>query len=214
MLPGFYRSCQIGVRILLLLLTRCQLKGKENVPSQGPLLIVSNHIALTDPIIIGAVIDRKVAFMAKEELFRFKFSRFFLRNLGAFPVYRGRMDVEALRQALQVLAEGKALVMFPEGRRSQNSQLQSAFLGSALIALRGGALVLPIGISGTESIKGVAWLLRRPRVAVNIGCPFSLPPVDGRLTKEKRAELTHSIMSHIAELLSPEYHGDYAERGN
>ena len=214
MLPGFYRFCQIGVRILLLLLTRCQLKGKENVPARGPLLIVSNHINLTDPVIIGAIIDRKVAFMAKEEIFRFKFSRFFMRNLGAFPVRRGRMDVEALRQALQVLAEGKALVMFPEGRRSRNSQLQSALLGSALIASRSGALILPIGISGTESIKGIAWLLHRPRVTVNIGCPFSLPPVDGKLTKEKRAGLTHSIMSHIAELLSPEYHGDYAERGN
>ena len=214
MLPGFYRSCQIGVRILLLLLTRCQLKGKENVPAQGPLLIVSNHINLTDPIIIGAVIDRKVAFMAKEGLFRSKFSRFFMRNLGAFPVHRGRVDVEALRQALQVMAEGKALLMFPEGRRSQNSQLQSALLGSALIASRSGALILPIGISGTENIRGVAWLLHLPRITINIGCPFSLPPVSGRLTKEKRAELTRSIMSRIAGLLSPEYHGDYAERVN
>ncbi len=214
MLPGFYRFCQIGVRILLLLTTRWQLKGKENVPSQEPLLIVSNHINLVDPIIIGAIIDRKAAFIAKEELFRSKFLRFFMRNLGAFPVHRGRMDRDALRQTLQVLAEGKALVMFPEGKRSDNSQLQSALLGSALIASRSGALILPIGISGTENIKGIAWLLRRPRITVNIGCPFSLPPVDGRLTKKKRTELTHLIMSHIADLLSPKYHGDYTKRGN
>jgi len=213
-LPWFYYVGRLLVRIVLLLLARWQVKGRENVPSQGPLLIVANHINLADPILIGASLSRKLAFMAKEEIFRSRFSRLFLRSSGAFPVRRGRIDRKAFNRANQVLGKGQALVIFPEGGRSHNTQLQSAFLGAALMASRSRALILPVGISGSEKIKGVGWLLRRPRIAVNIGHPFSPPPVNSRLTKEGRAELTNSIMTHIAELLPPEYRGDCVERGN
>ena len=214
MLPWFYYVFRLVIRMLLHLLTRWQVKGKENVPRQGPLLIVANHINLVDPVLIAASLSRKPAFMAKEQLFRSPFPGFFIRSFGAFPVRRRRIDRKALHQASQALAKGQALVMFPEGRRSQNSQLQPAFLGAALIASRSGALILPVGITGSEKIKGAAWLLRRPRIMVNIGHPFSPPPGNSRLAKEGLAELTNSIMSHIAELLPPEYRGNYAKRGN
>jgi len=149
-------------------------------------------------------------FMAKEELFRSRFSNFVIRNFGAFPVHRGQLDRRALRQAEQLFAQGWALVMFPEGRRSNNAQLQSAFSGSALIALRSGVPILPVGITGTENVKGVAWLLRRPRVTINIGYPFSLPAVNGKLTRVELAQFTNFIMEHIAELLPPEYRENYA----
>jgi len=214
-LPGFYEASRVVIRMLLLLLTRWQVKGKENVPSQGPLLIVANHIGSADPVLICAGISRKVAFMAKEELFRSKFFGLFIRSFGAFPVHRGRIDRKAFNQANQLLAEGKALLMFPEGRRSHNLQLQTALLGSALVASRSRALILPVGISGSEKIQGVTWWLSsRPRITVNIGRPFSLPPVHSRLTREELTELTDSIMTHIAELLSPEYRGDYVGQGN
>ena len=122
---------------------------------------------------------------------------------------RGQLDRKALHQTLQVLAEDQALVMFPEGKRSRNAQLRPAFSGSALIALRSGAPILPIGITGTEKIRGVAWLFRRPQITVNIGQPFYLPPLGSRLTKVKLAELTNYIMGCIAELLPQEYRGNY-----
>ena len=151
--------------------------------------------------------------MAKEELFRSRLSRYFISNFGAFPVRRGQMDRKALRQAERVLAEGLAMVMFPEATRSQNSQLQPAFPGSALIALRSDTPILPLGIIGTERIKGVGWLLRRPRITVNIGVPFRLPPVNGKLSKVELAELTNFMMRHIAELLPVEYRGNYTAPG-
>jgi len=210
-LPGFYQVCRVVIRMLLRLLTRWQVKGIENVPSQGGLLVVANHINLADPVLIAASLSRKPAFMAKEEIFCSRFARLILRNFGAFPVRRGRMDRKGINQANQVLAKGRALVIFPEGRRSHNTQLQPAFFGAALIASRSQALILPVGISGSERIKGAGWLVCRPRITVNIGHPFSPPPVKSRLTKEGLAELTNSIMSHIAELLPPEYRGDYVE---
>ncbi len=195
---------------MLLLLTRWQVKGGENVPSQGPLLIIANHINFVDPPLLGVSLSRKVAFMAKEELFRSRLSSYLIRRLGAFPVRRGQLDKKALRQAYRLLADGQALAMFPEGSRSRNAQLQPAFPGSALIAARSGVPVLPVGITGTEKIKGLAWILRRPQVTVNIGHPFHLPPASSKSTKVELAELTNFIMGRIAELLPPEYRGIYA----
>ena len=198
----------------MLLLTRWRVRGRENVPSQGPVLVVANHLNLADPPLVGVSLGRKVIFMAKKELFRFRFIGYFIGGFGAFPVHRGKLDRKALYQAEQVLANGLALVMFPEATRSKNAQLQPAFPGSALIALRSGAPILPVGITGTERIKGVAWLLRRPEIIVNIGQPFYLPPASSKLTKVKLTELTNYIMERIAELLPQEYRGNYGEQGN
>jgi len=203
--PWFYYVATTMMRILLLLFTRWQVKGKENMPNQGPLLVVANHLHLADPPLVAVSLGRKAIFMAKEELFRSRFSSYFVGGFGAFPVHRGQLDRKAMRQAERVFAEGLALVMFPEATRSKNAKLQSAFPGSALIAVRSGVPILPIGITGTERIKGVAWLLQRPQITVNIGPSFHLPPVNGKLTKKELAELTNYVMGHIAELLPVEY---------
>ena len=200
------------MRILLYLLTRWQVRGRENIPNQGPLLVVANHLNLADPPLIGVSLGRKAIFMAKEELFHSRLSGYFVRNFGAFPIHRGQLDRKALRQAQGVLDQGMALIMFPEATRSNNAQLRLALPGSALIALRGGAPILPVGITGTERLKGAAWLLRRPRIIVNIGSPFHLPLVSSKLTKAELVELTNFIMRHIAELLPVEYRGNYAEQ--
>lgn len=210
-MPWFYYVATVMVRILLFLFTDLQVRGRENIPSEGAMIVVANHLNLADPPLLGVSLGRKAAFMAKKELFGSPFSSYFVRGFGAFAVQRERLDREALRQAHQVLAKGLALVMFPEGSRSKNAQLQPAFPGSALIALRNGVPVLPVGITGTEKIKGIAWLVRCPKVVVNIGHTFSLPRVHGKLAKAELAELTNSIMAHIAELLPREYRGHYAE---
>lgn len=197
-----------------MLLTDCRVRGRENVPAKGPLLVVANHLSLVDPPLLGVSLGRKTIFMGKEELFRPRFTGYFIRSFGAFPVRRGRIHREALRQANRILAEGIALVMFPEGTRSKDARLQSAFPGSALIALSNGIPVLPVGIAGTENIKGKTWLLRRPRITVNIGHPFSPPPVAGESTRAELPRFTVSIMEHIAELLPPEYRGSCSCRSN
>ena len=213
-MPGFYYVVRVIVKTLLPLLTNWQVRGKENVPSEGAVIVVANHLNLADPPVLGASLGRKVVFMAKRELFRSRLSSYFIRGLGAFPAQRGQLAREAMRQANQVLVNSLALVVFPEGSRSKNAQLQPAFSGSALIALRNGIPILPVGITGTEKIRGAAWFLHRPKITVNIGCPFSLPPLGSKLTKVELSELTDYIMGRIAELLPPEYRGDYAGQVN
>ena len=213
-MPWFYYVSIFVARMLFFLLTRLQVRGRENVPREGPVLIAANHMNLADVPLLAISPGRTVIFMAKEELFRSRVASYFLRGLGSFPVPRGKLVRKAVGQAIQLLAAGSALAIFPEGSRSKNAQLQPAFPGAALIARRSGTPILPVGITGTEKIKGIAWILRHPQITVNIGRPFYLPPASSRLTKVELTEVTNSIMQHIAELLPPEYQGSYAAKGN
>jgi len=147
--------------------------------------------------------------VAKEELFRSKFPAYFVRQFGAFPVYRGSSNRDALRHSSHILQQGKALVMFPEGKRSFEARLQPAFYGSALVAYHNSVPILPVGITGTERIRGLGWILRRPKVTLNIGQAFYLPRAGKSLTKRQLSEYTDVIMHNIAELLPEAYRGDY-----
>lgn len=222
--PQFHRSIsqrimwtfivRVLTRTILFLRTRRQVKGMENVPKQGALLIVSNHLSMADQFLLSASLNRKVVFMAKEELFRPRVLRRLANAFGAFPVRRGGiMDRTALQLANQVLDSGQALAMFPEGTRSRTAQLKPAYPGSALIASHNSVPILPVGITGLEhATKGIGrGLLHRPEVTVNIGHPFYLPPVSKNLTKAELAKLADYIMERIAELLPPEYRGHYAK---
>ena len=216
MLPGFYRACWIFAVVFFKITTRWRVKGRENVPGKGPVLVVSNHLNLVDPFILGISINREVRFMAKGELFSSRFVSFILRSgLGAFPVSRGQFGKEVFRKAIQVLARGEVLAMFPEGRRSRDVQLRPALPGFVLIALRSGAPILPVGMYGTEQCHGLISLLPRPKITVNIGPPFYLPQVSGnedKLDKAERMECINIVMCRIAELLPPEYRGAYASK--
>ena len=207
-----YFISRLMVKLLLPLLTRYRVRGRDNIPSQGPLIIVANHLNLIDPPLLSISLHRRAMFMAKEELFHSKIASYLVGSIGAFPVCKGRLDRKALRRAMQVLADGLVLVIFPEGRRSRGGRLSAAFPGAALIALRGGVPIIPVGITGTEKLKGLAWLWCRPEVTVNIGPPFSLPKASSKLTKVELSRLTDVIMGRIAELLPTEYRGYYADR--
>jgi 1-acyl-sn-glycerol-3-phosphate acyltransferase len=211
-LNWLYRIGKIVVGAFFRLFTRLQVKGKENGPRKGAVLVVSNHLNFSDPALLGSFLGRQLTFMAKQELFRFRLWAWFLSSLGAFPVHRGRLDREAIRQSERALAGGKALLMFPEATRSPNARLQRALPGSALIAVRHSVPILPVGISGMEELGKAFWIFRRPRITINIGPTFSLPEAGSRLTKEELAENTELIMRRIAELLPPEYRGVYGDK--
>ncbi len=200
------------MRLLLFLFTRWEVRGREHIPPQGPLLVVANHLHNADPPLLGVCINRKMIFMAKEGLFRNPLSRYFVTNFGAFPVSRRRLTRTAIARADEVLQKGFALAMFPEGGRSKRGHLVKALPGSALIALKNDVPILPVGIAGTEEIKGWFWYLRRPRITVKIGPPFHLPQVDGKVTREMLEQATDYIMEHIAELVPPSYRGRYASK--
>ncbi len=126
-------------------------KGKENIPLSGPLIITSNHIAFSDPAIIVANCPRTVHFMAKSELFMNPFKAVFMRNMNAFPVKRNYFDRAAIRRAELIVNNGWALGIFPEGRRVRNSSPTEAKNGVAYLARLTGADVLPVCIYRSPS---------------------------------------------------------------
>lgn len=194
-----------------------KVKGRENVPLTGPLIIVANHVHLLDPFLLMFSFPRWINFMAKEELFRHPFLKVIVHWAQAFPVRRGGTTKdrrEAMKQAKDILDNGLVLGMFPEGKRSHKGKLMMGKPGSAVMASRMDAPLLPVGIIGTDKIKGISWLWRRPEIVINIGQPFKLPSVDGRLNKSQMKLLTSRLMGEIAALLPPEYQGVYKEHGD
>lgn len=208
----FYYLETMIVKLLLRILVRREIQGKGNVPTEGSLIVVANHLNIADPPILSACLQRRIVYMAKEESFRHPVQGPLVRGFRAFPVRRGQLDRRALRWSQQTLKEGLALGMFPEGTRSKTATLQPARSGTALIALRSGSSILPVGITGTEKVLKPGFLFGRVRIKVNIGEPFTLPPIDGNLTKDKLASATEVIMCRIAELLPESYRGVYGDR--
>ncbi len=140
-----------------------KIKGRENIPKTGSVIVYSNHTSLLDPIILGCFLPRKVYFMAKRELFRCRLFGAFLRKLGAFPVNRGTADISAIKQALQILKKGKVFGIFPEGTRNKTGDLKSFAHGVASIAHHSKAVTVPVAITG-------GYRLFRP-IRITIGKP-------------------------------------------
>jgi 1-acyl-sn-glycerol-3-phosphate acyltransferase len=188
-------------------------EGKENVPKDGGLIVVSNHLNNADPPFIALALGRPPIFMAKKEMLKLPIVGPLFRAWGTFPVRRGEADIAALREATNVVNRGEMLFMFPEGTRSRDAKLAKGHPGTALIALRTGAPILPVAITGTEGVKWPAIFLK-PRsvkqIKVVVGEPFTLER-PARVNTEAAIDGTATIMRHIADLLPPEYRGVYAD---
>ncbi len=198
------------IHIVALPFASWKVKGKENLPSQGPVLIVSNHLHIADPPVVAASIPLKSVFMAKGDLWDNRWSRYWVENFGAFPVKRSGFDRDAIRLAEEWLGKGVSLIMFPEGGRSKTAQLKEALPGAALIAQRAGVPIVPVAVTGTEKLRNLWWcFLHHPKITVTIGRPFNLPPAQGKTSHEQRQEMIDYIMRRIAALLPPEYRGIY-----
>jgi len=197
------------IRATLWVVTSQDVVGKENIPRTGALIFTCNHFSIGDPPLLIGILPRRIVWMAKQELFDVPvFGK--LYNMGGFiPVRRFEGDLRAIRRSQDALRRGRVLGMFPEGTRS-GGKLGRGEPGTAMIALRTGALVLPAAIWGTEHVRLPRDLFRRTRVHVRFGEPYRLPSA-GRITRESIAAGTDEIMRRIAELLPAEYRGEYAD---
>ena len=212
-MSALYYLCMTTMKVLLVILCRWRVYGQDNLPKEGPVLIVSNHMNFIDPPLLAASIHRKLTFMAKKELFQSWMSRPIVQAFS-FPISRGVPNKASLRQAALTLQKGKPLVMFPEGKRSPNAQMIEGFPGSSLIALKAGVPILPVGITGSEKLKNFFHVFKHNHITVNIGVPFDLPEADRVPTRKQLVETTDMIMHRISELLPEDYQGVYKKNGS
>ena len=190
---------------------RWEVEGAEATPPMGPLSVVSNHLSNADPPVLVASLPRQLNFLAKRSLFVNPVVSHFLKGVGAHPVSRGGAGIDALRWNLDALMHDRPVVLFPEGTRSLDGRMRRGLPGVAYIAVRSQAPILPVAITGTENISGW-WRIAFPlcRFKVRIGDPFTLPAIEGRLTRPILQNLTDMIMTRIAALLPESYRGYYA----
>lgn len=180
-----------------------QAEGSEHVPSEGPVVLVSNHMTNFDVFPMQLSIKRPIFFMAKAELHRNPVMDYFLRKGGAFPVYRGQQDEWAKRQAERVLEAGQVLGLFPEGTRSKGRGLQPAKTGAARFAIKYQCPIVPMAIDGSQRV--LKTFPRRARIRVRIGEPIYPQRGEGPLA------LIDRVMYSIAAMLPPELRGVYAD---
>ena len=189
------------VRVITLIMWRLEARGAERMPRSGPLLLVSNHVSLLDPPLIGVVTPRQLTFLAKAELFDIPLVGRLIRALNARPVRREGSDARALKDALRVLEEGRALLVFPEGTRGPEGVLREAKAGAGMLAVLSGAVVVPVYITGSGRAMPRGAALPRPgKVHVRFGAPLHFKAGSGPERKDTYRAAAEEMMRAIAQL--------------
>lgn len=143
----------------------CHVTGRENIPSEGPLVVCANHSSLMDPIMIAVYFGYKhqVFFMAKAELFQIPILSGILRSAGVFPVQRGETDIGAIRTAMKHLKSGDIIMLFPEGKRVAENESVAAKAGAVRIAAKVKAPILPVWLtSGKKAFRHSEMVIGKP----------------------------------------------------
>lgn len=211
----FYQICRSILIPLIRGYTRMTINGREHLPRTGGYVLAPVHRSYPDTPIAGCVSRRRLRFMGKDTMWHVKRVGWILSALGAFPVTRGTADREALRRAIDVLAGGDPIVLFPEGERKQGPTVQPLFGGAVYIAIKAGVPIVPVGIGGSERVmpKWAKFVYPR-KVHVEIGPPIPAPvaPDGGRLPrtiyKDHSAEL-HAEMQRLFDIAMTHVPWDY-----
>lgn len=203
--PAFFR-------FLFHLLTKVELQGLEHIPEEGGYLVVSNHVSIFEPPLLGAFWPRRLEIVGAVDVLDRPIQGQIMRWYGTLEVHRGEADRRLLSAVLERLRAGLPVLIFPEGGRSHDPGLRSGWSGTAWIAARGKVPVVPVGIAGTEAVVDDLKRLKRTPLRVRVGPPLHLPAVPFRSAERKQAlrENTDRIMHAIVDLLPLSHHGVYS----
>jgi 1-acyl-sn-glycerol-3-phosphate acyltransferase len=204
----------------LRLLWRPWAEGAENIPTDRPAIIASNHLSVCDSFFMPVVIRRKVTFLGKSEYFttpglKGRVVRSFMSAIGVVPIDRDDKDAAraSLTTGVRVLAEGKLLGIYPEGTRSPDGRLYRGKTGVARLALESGAVVIPCVMIDTATIQPPGRVVPkfRPRPGVRFGAPLDFSRYEG-MSGDRFVErsMTDEIMYALMEMSGQEYVDQYA----
>lgn len=218
---GFtYAAGRTLISVLARTIYRPRIEGRENVPHDGAVIFASNHLSFIDSIAIPVAAPRPVHFLAKSSYFegtgaRGWLSKSFFESIGAIPVRRGagQAALDALDLQRQLLDEGLAVALYPEGTRSTDGRLYKGRTGVAFLALQTGAPVVPVGLIGTDKVMPVGAKVPtlKERITVRFGEPLDLSPHGPASSGRARRLATDEIMAAIHALSGQELAGTYNE---
>ena len=200
--PIFHILCDINI------------VGKENIPTDGAYIIAHNHISLFEPPFILTFWPIPAEAIGGADVFDRPGQKIMIRAYGGIPVHRGQYDRKVIDIMLELLVQGKPLMIAPEGGRSGTPGLRRAFPGVAYLMDQAKVPVLPVGIVGsTSDLLKRAFRAQRPLLEMRIGKTFRLPPITGKGKTRRQSRQTNAdlVMQHIADLLPEDYHGVYSD---
>ncbi|MFW6205768.1 MAG: lysophospholipid acyltransferase family protein [Gemmatimonadota bacterium] len=198
----FYGFAQRLVRLVFPLVGRLDVEGLENVPAEGPFLLIANHQSYLDPVLIQAAIPRPIHTMAKSTEFSDRITGALLKRLKSFPVRRFEIDPQAVRIVLRHLEEGRGVGIYVEGERTWDGRLKPPRLGTLRVILKAGVPVIPCGISGAYDVWP-RWhrRIQRGTVRIRVGAPMHFPGLDDRAARNAALpEARERLMSALASL--------------
>lgn len=191
---GFYRFAKALVTPFYYLAFRVRVEGEENVPANGGIILCANHISNHDPLVVGLTAPRPVRFMAKHQLFGVPVLKHIVDALGAFPVNREKPSPASLKKSIEILQTGGCFGIFPEGTRRKGASETRVHPGTAYLALKTGAPVIPVGISSKYRFFGP--------LVVRFGKPVDLSAFEGRKAAgDVLEEASETITAAIAALV-------------
>jgi 1-acyl-sn-glycerol-3-phosphate acyltransferase len=199
---------EIGFRFLARL---DQVEGLENIPASGPAILMINHIAFIDPLIVLHATPRNIVPLAKVEVYDYPVWGVFPHLWEVIPVRREDVDRRAIQQALEVLRAGEIILVAPEGTR--RPYLYEGKNGAAYLASRTGAPIVPVAIEGSEGFPTAPLhpRFRRPGATLRFGRSFRFRPELGRASSDQLRLMTDEAMYVLAAMLPERRRGFYAD---
>ena len=203
-----YRIAWLGFRAVYATYFRWRVFNPERVPRTGPVILAANHASFIDPPLVGSGLTRDINYLARESLFRFPVVGAILRSWNAVPVDRDGGGAKGLKIILGRLLAGGGIILFPEGTRTKDGNLQPARSGIGLTVIKSAAPVVPVRVFGTFAAYGRNHRFPRPKkVAVKYGAPMNFEKLRAEAKvcskprlKEIYQEVADEIMAAIAKL--------------
>jgi 1-acyl-sn-glycerol-3-phosphate acyltransferase len=201
-----YPTARLAIRMLVhALVPRLRVTGRHHLPHRGGVILTPNHISHFDSALMGNVVRRPLRYMAMQEMFEIPVVGPIVRFYGAFPIERDSADRTALRYAEQLLQQGQALVVYPEGRLSPDGELGPLLPGAILLALHARVPIIPVGISGSDRVMPYGPTCPRPTLApvrVHIGEPLDFSHLSSLPRRAQRKEAHQQLEQAIREAVA------------
>lgn len=205
------------LKIFFFISTRLKLIGIEKILHDRPVIVTGNHIGFLDGLLLPTIKEiathKNLIVVIAEKYEAQPIFKWAIDSLNFMFIDRFNPDVFTVRKVLRLLKDNGLMLLAPEGTRSPNASLIEGKSGAAYFASKTGALIVPVGATGTEdSVVGKRLKkLRRLDVTIKVGEPYSIPPLPSENRDEFLKKYTDEIMCHIAALLPPSYRGIYAD---
>ncbi|MCK4905648.1 1-acyl-sn-glycerol-3-phosphate acyltransferase [bacterium] len=196
-----YAFAHIILNPIFKILFRWDIKGKENIPKRGGVILAAHHESYLDPMLVGTASPRQIYFLARKELFQLGCFSWLIKRLNTIPISREQLQIGTLKKSLQILKEGKALLLFPEGTRSSAGTISEGEKGIGLIASKSNVPVIPV------LIKGSGYALTRDtnritshKIYVIFGKPLYFENLGSESKKNAYQEFTDRVMEKMRKL--------------